>query len=47
MAFSKLDAAGQSALAAGLEKLWNEHHKVKNGRTLVSGEYLEVTATRA
>jgi ubiquinone/menaquinone biosynthesis C-methylase UbiE len=47
MAFSKLDAAGQSALAADLEKLWSEHNKAENGRTLVSAEYLEVTATRA
>jgi ubiquinone/menaquinone biosynthesis C-methylase UbiE len=47
MAFSKLDAAGQSALAADLEKLWSEHNKGENGRTLVSAEYLEVTATRA
>ena len=47
MAFSKLDAAGHSALAADLEKLWSEHNKGENGRTLVSGEYLEVTAVRA
>ena len=47
MAFSRLDAAGQSALAADLEKLWSEHNKGENGRTLVSAEYLEVTATRA
>jgi ubiquinone/menaquinone biosynthesis C-methylase UbiE len=47
MAFSKLDAAGQSALAADLEKAWSEHNKGEDGRTLVSAEYLEVTATRA
>jgi ubiquinone/menaquinone biosynthesis C-methylase UbiE len=47
MAFSRLDAAGQSAFAADLEKLWSEHNKGENGRTLVSGEYLDVTATRA
>jgi ubiquinone/menaquinone biosynthesis C-methylase UbiE len=47
MAFSRLDAAGQAALAADLEKLWSEHNKGENGRTLVSFEYLEVTATRA
>jgi ubiquinone/menaquinone biosynthesis C-methylase UbiE len=47
VAFSRLDAAGQSALAADLEKLWSEHNKGENGRTLVSAEYLEVTATRA
>jgi ubiquinone/menaquinone biosynthesis C-methylase UbiE len=47
MAFSRLDAAGQSALAADLEKLWIEHNRAGAGRTLVSAEYLEVTATRA
>src|SRR5260370_13927043 len=47
MAFSKVDASGQSALAADLEKLWSEHNKGEVGRTLVSAEYLEVTATRA
>jgi ubiquinone/menaquinone biosynthesis C-methylase UbiE len=47
MAFSRLDAAGQSALAADLEKLWIEYNKGENGRTLVSAEYLEVTAIRA
>jgi len=46
-AFSKLDAAGQSGLAADLEKLWSEHNQGENGRTLVSAEYLEVIATRA
>lgn len=47
MAFSKLDAPGQSALAADLEKLWTEHNQGTPGRTLVSAEYLEVHATRA
>ena len=47
MAFSRLDAAGQSALAADLEKLWIEYNKGENGRTLVSAEYLEVMATHA
>jgi ubiquinone/menaquinone biosynthesis C-methylase UbiE len=47
MAFSKLDAAGQSALAADLERLWSEHNQAGDGRTLVSAEYLEVIATRA
>jgi ubiquinone/menaquinone biosynthesis C-methylase UbiE len=45
-AFSKLDAAGQSALAAGLEKLWCEHNKGESGRTSVCAEYLELIATR-
>lgn len=47
MAFSRLDGAGQSSLAAELEKLWTEHNKGENDRTLVSAEYLEVTITRA
>jgi SAM-dependent methyltransferase len=46
MAFSKLDAEGQSALAADMEKLWNEHNQGDSGRTFVSAEYLEVTALR-
>ena len=45
IAFSRLDPAGQAALAADLEKLWTEHNKAE-GRTLVSAEYLEVLATR-
>lgn len=44
--FSKLDKAGQSALAADLEKLWSEHNNGENGRTLITAEYLEVIATR-
>lgn len=47
VAFSRLDAAGQSALGADLEKLWREHNQGENGRTSVSAEYLEVTAVRA
>jgi ubiquinone/menaquinone biosynthesis C-methylase UbiE len=47
MAFSKLNAGGQSDLAAELEKLWSEHNQGKDGRTLVSAEYLEVTVVRA
>jgi hypothetical protein len=47
MAFSRLDGAAQSALAADQEKLWSEHNQGENRRTLVSGEYLEVTASRA
>lgn len=47
VAFSRLDAAGQSALAADLEKLWEEHNQGEKGRTKVSNEYLEVIATRA
>ncbi|HLX70035.1 MAG TPA: class I SAM-dependent methyltransferase, partial [Verrucomicrobiae bacterium] len=47
MTFARLDAAGQSALAADLEKLWIEHNQGENGRTLVTAEYLEVIVTRA
>ena len=48
VAFSRLDAASQTAFAADLEALWAaaniapdpEHH------TLIRNEYLQVTATR-
>jgi hypothetical protein len=47
MAFSKLDAAGQAALAAQMESLWAEHNTATDGTTAVEGEYLEVRAFRA
>jgi len=47
VAFSRLDAKGQAALAADLERLWSEHNQAKDGTTLVAAEYLEVHATRA
>jgi SAM-dependent methyltransferase len=47
MAFSRLDEAGQAALAAQLEALYHEHNLSQNGGTEVRGEYLEVCATRA
>ena len=47
MAFSRLDEAGQAALAAQLEGLYNEHNLSKRGATEVEGEYLEVRAVRA
>jgi len=47
MAFSRLDEAGQRALAAQLESLWMEHNLAKDGTTSVKGEYLEVRAIRA
>jgi SAM-dependent methyltransferase len=47
MAFSKLDEAGQAALAAQLELLWMEHNTANDGTTAVKGEYLEVRAVRA
>ena len=46
-AFSKLDAAGQAAMAAQLESLWMEHNTAKDGTTVVDAEYLEVRASRA
>jgi SAM-dependent methyltransferase len=47
MAFSRLDAAGQAALAAQLESLWTELNTATDGTTAVEGEYLEVHAIRA
>ncbi len=47
MAFSKLDQAGQAALAEQLEELWMQHNTAKDGTTAVDGEYLEVRAIRA
>jgi SAM-dependent methyltransferase len=47
MAFSRLDAAGQAALASALESLWVEHNTATDGTTAVEGEYLEVHAIRA
>jgi SAM-dependent methyltransferase len=46
VAFSRLDVAGQTALAADLEKLWVEHNRADGDRTRVSAEYLEVIATK-
>jgi SAM-dependent methyltransferase len=47
MAFSRLDAAGQADLAAGLESLWLKHNTATDGTTAVESEYLEVRAFRA
>jgi len=50
VAFSMLPADARAAYAADLEKLWREHNEQadKQGdRTVVHGEYLEVTAIRA
>ena len=47
VAFSRLDAAGQAALAAQLEALWVEHNVATDGSTAVEAEYLEVRAIRA
>ena len=46
-AYSKLDAAGQAALAADTEKLYAECNHGPAGETWVTSEYLEVHATRA
>ena len=48
VAFSRLDAAGQAAMAADLEKLWSEANVAPegSGRTLIRNEYLQVLATR-
>jgi SAM-dependent methyltransferase len=47
MAFSRLDKAGQSALAAQLEALWTEYNTANDGSTKIEGEYLDVRAIRA
>ena len=46
VAFSKLDAQGQRALAADLEGLWKEYNQATDGTSLIHAEYLEVHATR-
>jgi SAM-dependent methyltransferase len=49
IAFSRLDAAGQSALAADLESAWSDANDspTPDTSTLVHNQYLQVTATRA
>jgi len=46
-AFSKLDPAGQAAMAAQMESFWMEHNLANDGTTVVDAEYLEVRASRA
>ncbi len=48
MAFSRLDEAGQAALAADLESLWAAANTSTDptARTLVPNQYLQVKATR-
>ena len=46
-AFAALDENGQAALRNDLERLWTENNKATDGGTDVSGEYLEVVATKA
>ena len=45
-AFSRLDAQGQSALAADLVQLWEKYNEARDGTTLVRAEYLQVQAVR-
>jgi SAM-dependent methyltransferase len=46
VAFSKLDAKGQAAFAADLERLWTENNQATDGGTRIPGEYLEVHVTK-
>jgi SAM-dependent methyltransferase len=48
MAFSRLDAAGQAALAGDLEDLWSGANISPDpaNRTLIHNQYLQVTAVR-
>jgi len=48
VAFSRLDAPGQSALAADLTALWSGANVAPDPttHTLIRNEYLQVTATR-
>ena len=47
VAFGRLDAAGQAALAAELEELWaGANVSSESDRLLVRNEYLQVTARR-
>lgn len=43
--FSRLDEAGQSALAKDLESLWTEYNQGTPNETIVTAEYLEVRVT--
>jgi SAM-dependent methyltransferase len=45
-AFAKLDANGQAALRADLERLWTDANTAKDGTTRVDAEYLHVAAVR-
>ncbi len=47
IAFSRLDQAGQAALAAQLEGLWAEYNTANDGTTTIEAEYLDVRAIRA
>lgn len=45
-AIGKLDADGQEALRADLERLWSEANQASDGTTQVDAEILQVVATR-
>jgi SAM-dependent methyltransferase len=49
VAFSRLDEAGQAALASDLENLWSTHNVASDptAHTLIHNEYLQVTAKRS
>ena len=47
VAFSRLDAKGQAAMAADLQQIWIDNNQATDGTTLIPGEYLEVHVTRA
>jgi SAM-dependent methyltransferase len=44
---ARLDPAGQAAYAADLERLWASSNEATGDHTVVTGEFLEVLATRA
>jgi SAM-dependent methyltransferase len=46
VAFSRLDDEGKIAYRHDLEKLWSEHNRASDGKTLIHNEYLEVIGTR-
>lgn len=46
-AFGLLDDEKQAALRKDLEQLWSSNNQGTNGTTVVTGEYLQVMATRA
>ena len=45
--FEMLDEAGQAAMRADLEALWEDGNQATDGTTRVESEYLEVRATKA
>jgi SAM-dependent methyltransferase len=47
VAFSRLDAAGQTDFAQRLESLWAENNMATDGTTSIEAEYLDVRAIRA